>query len=386
MSKLVFDRGNFTDFTSVSNVFIDKYMPKASGEFTKIYLYLLRLVNTDCEDLSISKIADCFNMLENDVVRALNYWSSQGLLSLSVDQKGYITCVKLESLIKSRYIVRNLDKDVNTSSDVSGFSVTEDSYVEDAGAEMLSSASGESVPAAIPSASGIIVPSKKKYSPAEISSFSDNESFNQLTFLAQTYLGKTLNSSDINSILYMLDRLKLDASFIEYIMETCISSGHKSLSYIEKTAVRYFERYIRTVTDAKNDGKLRKDICDSIYKIFGLTSKAPIKKEISYINKWTEDFGFSDDIILEACNRTMEHTHSASFQYADKILFSWAGENVKSLSDIEKLDKQHTENNAKLYASQVSKPARKRKSKTFEQRTYDYNQLEKQIIKVQEKR
>ena len=35
-----------------------------------------------------------------------------------------------------------------------------------------------------------------------------------------------------------------------------------------------------------------------------------------------EDFGFSDDIILEACNRTMEHTHTASFPYADKILLN----------------------------------------------------------------
>ena len=84
MNKLIFDRGNFSDFTSVSNIFIDEYMPGANGEFIKIYLHLLRLVNTGCEDLSISKIADKFNMLETDVIRALNYWSDQHLLSLSL--------------------------------------------------------------------------------------------------------------------------------------------------------------------------------------------------------------------------------------------------------------------------------------------------------------
>ena len=51
MSKLIFDRGSFSDFTSVSNIFIDEYMPKANGEFIKIYILLLRLVNTGCEDL-----------------------------------------------------------------------------------------------------------------------------------------------------------------------------------------------------------------------------------------------------------------------------------------------------------------------------------------------
>ena len=45
MGKLVIDRGNFTDLTSVSNLFIDEYMPNANGEFVKIYLYLLRLVS-----------------------------------------------------------------------------------------------------------------------------------------------------------------------------------------------------------------------------------------------------------------------------------------------------------------------------------------------------
>ena len=43
MGKLVIDRGNFTDLTSVSNLFIDEYMPNANGEFVKIYLYLEQL-------------------------------------------------------------------------------------------------------------------------------------------------------------------------------------------------------------------------------------------------------------------------------------------------------------------------------------------------------
>lgn len=90
MSKLIFDRGNFTDFTSISNVFVDEYMPTANGEFVKIYLLLLRLVNTGCEDLSIPTIADTFNILESDVVRALKFWSRENLLSLSLDEDGSI--------------------------------------------------------------------------------------------------------------------------------------------------------------------------------------------------------------------------------------------------------------------------------------------------------
>lgn len=369
MSKLIFDRGSFSDFTSVSNIFIDEYMPKANGEFIKIYILLLRLVNTGCEDLSISMIADTFNMLESDVVRGLKYWSDQNLLSLSMDSQGSINGVKLESLHTNRYVVRDFDNNN----------------------QVLATASGESIPASVPVASGVIVPSKKKYSAKEVSSFADNENFSQLTFLAQTYLGKTLTPSEINSILYLLDGLALPTEFIEYIMETCISSGHKSISYIEKQAVSYFEKGITTIKGAKEDSLMRKDICDRIYKIFGLAAKAPVKKETAYITKWTSDYGFSDDIILEACNRTMEHTHTASFPYADKILFGWSENNVHTLEDINKLDKEHTLDNQKKYApkkavNKVSKTSRPKNAKSFEGRDYNHSKIEEQILNSRNKK
>ncbi len=359
MSKLIFDRGNFADFTSVSNIFIDEYMPKANGEFIKIYLLLLRLVNTGCDDLSISMIADKFNMLEADVVRGLKFWSKQHLLSLSLDLDGNISGIKLEALNSNRYIVRKFSGKPET----------------------LAAASGEVLPAAVPATSGVIVPVKKRYSARDISSFSDNENFSQLTFLAETYLGKTLNTSDINSILYMLDDLKLDSGFIEYIMETCISSGKKSLSSIEKQAVDYFKRNINNIEDAKADAKLHMDICQSIYKVFGLAPKNPLKKEMSYITKWKDDFGFSDDIIIEACERTMEYTHTASFPYADKILLDWSKNKVTSMDDINKLDQLHAEDNQKKYNAKPhgKTAARPKNAKKFEEREYDHAALEEQL-------
>ena len=217
MCKLVLDKGNFADFTSVSNIFIDEYMPKANGEFIKIYLHLLRLVNASDhvlpQELSTEKIADKFNVLESDVVRALNYWAEQGLISLSSNSNNEITGIKLESVIRSRYFVK-------------GIISTESAQNKD----MLAVAAGETSSSPVPESTGIVIPAKKKYTAKEIAAFSGDERFEQLTFLAQTYLGKTLGSTDINSILYMLDGLGLSTEFIEYIMEICISSGHRTLS------------------------------------------------------------------------------------------------------------------------------------------------------------
>ena len=62
--------------TPVPDVFIDTYMAGASGEYVKVYLYLLRHQQ---EEVSIGQIADALNHTEADVQRALAYWQRAGV-------------------------------------------------------------------------------------------------------------------------------------------------------------------------------------------------------------------------------------------------------------------------------------------------------------------
>ena len=71
-----------TSFTTVSDIFIDQYMPKANGEFVKVYLYLLRATGSGAGIATISEIADHFSNTEADIIRALNYWASEGILQV----------------------------------------------------------------------------------------------------------------------------------------------------------------------------------------------------------------------------------------------------------------------------------------------------------------
>ena len=74
--------------TIVSNIFIDKYMASANGEFVKIYLNLLRCVTDQQTTISVSAQADIFNQTEADVCRALRYWDKQNVIQLSFDPSG----------------------------------------------------------------------------------------------------------------------------------------------------------------------------------------------------------------------------------------------------------------------------------------------------------
>ena len=235
MCKLVLDRGSIAEFTSVSNIFMDEYMPRANGEFIKIYLHLLRLVNSNndiADELTTERIADKFSMLESDVIRALNYWAEQNLITLSYNSQNEISGITLESILRNRYIVKGI-----TSTETN----------------LLASASGQSESIPVPESTGHIIPAKRKYTPREILDFADNDTFNDIQLLAQTYLGRPLSSNDINSILYMIDGLCFDADFIEYIMDACIKDGFNSLSSIEKRAVEYAKKDINSIEEAKAD-------------------------------------------------------------------------------------------------------------------------------------
>ena len=74
--------------TIVENDFIDHYMTKANGEYVKVYLLLLRHLNDPSISLTISKLADCLECTEKDILRALKHWSKVGLLKIDYDEAG----------------------------------------------------------------------------------------------------------------------------------------------------------------------------------------------------------------------------------------------------------------------------------------------------------
>ena len=100
--------------------------------------------------------------------------------------------------------------------------------------------------------------------------------------------------------------------------------------------------------------------------------------ELEYIRKWTDEYGFTLDVILEACNRTIANTHKADFKYTDSILRNWAANNVHHLADISHLDMIFQQ--GKETKKKAVKPASVSRFNNFENRSYDMNSLEAQLL------
>lgn len=211
----------------------------------------------------------------------------------------------------------------------------------------------------------------------------DDKEFKELLFVAEQYLGKTLSSTDIDTITYFFDSLNMTADLIEYLIEYCVENGHKSMHYIRAVALSWDSQNIRTVEEAKSVTVQYHKNYYSVLKAYGIGGRAPAASEIAYIRKWNDEYGFSLDIILEACARTMSVIHQPNFEYTDSILKNWQSKNVRHLKDIEAVDADFQKEKEKKAASREKhsmKSARPNKFNNFDGRSYDMNDLERRLI------
>ncbi|MDD6573400.1 MAG: DnaD domain protein [Thermoflexaceae bacterium] len=360
MKCLTLKADNRMDYTTVSNIFIDNYMPQANGEFVKIYLYLLRCMSDPDMDISISSIADRFDHTEKDVIRALRYFAGKGLISIEYGEDDELSAVTFLPINSEFTVIR---KNVAPASSMPDETDT---------AKEGTSPDKAEVPAVNEP------PAKPSYSPAQLKKLTSNEDISQLLYITQKYLGKTLTTSETNTILYLYDTLGFSPELIEYLIEYCVTNNHKSMRYIEKVALSWASDGIDTIQKAKANTNLYNSNVYSIMKAFGLNGRNPAEAEKKLISKWYEDYCFDNEIIIEACNRTIKAIHAPSFEYADSILTRWKNNNVTKLSDIASLEEQTPKKTMKIFNAKSA--GNSNKFNDFPQRTYDFDMLEKQLM------
>lgn len=359
MSSLILSTESSEGYTSVSNIFISEYVPGANGEFVKVYLYLLHLMSLRSNNISISLLADTFNQTEADIMRALRYWDSLDVISLSFNGPG-------NGL--SNIVLRDIKHTGQAAN-----AMADPIAAESASVNSTSSYQTETVRAAKPDIKQTEViytaePSKVSYSKEQLNGFLANDNFSMLLFVIEQYMGRPLSTKETNSIVYFYDGLKLSTDLIEYLFEYCVEHNKKSINYIEKVALSWASKNIHTIAEAKEETSNHTDYVYQIMKAFGLSNREPAQHEKAMIAKWADTYCFDTDMIIEACNRTIKAIHQPSFEYADTILANWKNSNVSSLEDVKKADAAYAAgNNIKPKQTASSNPANNRFN-NFQQR------------------
>lgn len=354
--------------TAVANEFIDTYMAAANGEYVKVYLYVLRHQG---KEITIELIADALNHTESDVRRALSYWEKAGVL----------TAPEREQPVLAEQVRPQPEACIRERAQSGGQAeVPEQQGAPFKRETMTDSVNQEDSCAPV-------------YSAEQVNRLAQDEEFSQLLYIAQKYMNKVFTPRDCQVFAYLYEGLSMSSELLEYLVEYCVQNGHISVRYIETVAMSWHEKGIRTAQEAKDYCVSYNRDSFAVMKAFGINSRKPAAPEQKLMDKWFRDYGFTRDVVLEACNRTITAIHNPSFQYADKILSDWKKAGVRGLADVKDQDARRTaareesgesrEKRLQKYDSAVSSArqgsgARKNTSNqfhNFKQRDTDYDAL-----------
>lgn len=209
--------------TLIPNVFIDKYMTEASGEFVKVYLCLLRMQGA--AEITAELLADRLDLSERTVDRALSYLEKCGLLKLFYDEQGKMNGIRLLPGTEPAQAKAPAEEAVKAAP-------------AETRTEPSSRARREK------SAGGAEEEGKRRhYQPTEVGRLCEQDpEFNMLvSVVAPAYLERVLTHRDNELLAYLHHELKLPVDVLEYCIEQCVERKKDDRSRPQ------FMRYIETV-------------------------------------------------------------------------------------------------------------------------------------------
>ena len=207
--------------TLVANEFLEEYMPKANGDYVKVYLYLLK---NRVGGVDYGTIAEALCLTEGDVRRAVKYWEELGIITIGID--------------KSKALEQNSKEEAGVL-EKSNIGETAVKNIEDREKALLSE---EEL--------------RNRYRRTEgreaMDSLAEDPEYRKLLFIVQKYMSKILTDNDQQVFAYLYDGLHLPCDVIDYLVDYCVQKGHNNIKYIEKVGLDWARLGIDNVSAAKN--------------------------------------------------------------------------------------------------------------------------------------
>lgn len=268
--------------------FVDFFIKDVNPTYVTVYLYGFRQCFSANPKGTVSDVASALGILESDVIRAWRYWESRGIVTLTY----------------------------NSESNPSDFSVE---FADLSG--MCPASCEEEEKDVRPSYKLSDIATRQK----------DDNLLKEMYKHAEVLLDKTLTQNDIITLYGFYDWLKLPVEVILMIIEHCVSLGKKSTRYMEAVALSWSDMGICTAEKAsehlkalEKSGKAKR----RFKKLLGIGGRDFTDAEYSRLLEWSENMGFSDEMIKLAYEKTVLNTGKISFQYMHAILSDWHAKGI----------------------------------------------------------
>ncbi|AJA50006.1 putative DNA replication protein DnaD [Clostridium pasteurianum DSM 525 = ATCC 6013] len=322
MSTFMF-KNKANSYTPISNIFIDKYMPKARGEYVKVYLLGIKYCMSGEPGINSAMFAGTLSLLETDVMNAWNYWNDEGVVKLiPIDNLGNfnIAFLDLDDQISDNNENIDLLKELNNTS-------TKDMLQD-----------------------------------------------------IENLVARPLSSKEMKMYISWINDFNFPPELILLLIEYCTSKNKTDYRYIERIAISWHDAKINTIENAQIYIKKHEDKWIKIRKILsylGIKDAEIMKPQQQLLEKWINSYKFSLEVIYRACDITFSRINKADFKYIDAILTNWFKEGIKTIKDIDTKDFKKAK--FKKSSSNLN-TGPKTNFNNYEQRSYDYDELEKKLL------
>lgn len=307
------------NYTLLDNNFIDNFLPKARGEYIKIYILILKYASCGEVGFDASFIAKSLNLLESDVKNALTYWHNLGLIKITIlDNK-----------------VSNIE-----------FNQTSETYSPISSLKLIN----------------------------EIKDNNLIEFFKEIEII----IGRPLSQKEMETYINWTKNYNFSYELILYLISYCANKNKKDFRYIEKVALSWSDLKINTLEEAMIYTEKREKQFSNYKKILnyiGSNDMEISKPQEDLFNKWLVNYNMSIELIYKACDICFSKLSKTDLNYIDGILNNFKNSKIFTIKDLKEYE--HDKNSInKNYSKNTSNSS----FSNFQQRNYDYDKLEKLLI------
>ncbi len=175
------------------------------------------------------------------------------------------------------------------------------------------------------------------YSLEEIGKHIEKHRLSGFVDACQQCYQKEYGRTELAVLINLLEGYSLPPNYILMLLAWCMENDKRSMRYLETQAIALYNEGITTVALLEDYiEKLRKYRSNEskIRRIFGIGDRPLIKAEKERFARWLNLFGYGEDIIAEAYEKTVLSTGKSSTAYANKMLETWHLAGCRTLAEV----------------------------------------------------
>lgn len=284
---------DFAD-TPIENIFLNDYMPQADGNFVKVYLAGYQMAKQavgEGVDIDQGQIARRLGILESDVLKAWDYWESQGIVIKILDKETDTYGIRFLNL-KQLY-TKNI------------YAPRKEETRQDGG--FLQSL--------------------------------ENPEIANLFSQAAYYMRRDIPYQKKMDIAGWIDLYNMPpALIIEAFRYGTEHKGKRSIAYVEGIVRNWAEDNVRTPQALEENFRMRDQSYynySHLMKLMGIGHKGYVEEDLKRLEGWIHSWGFSMEMLEEAAKRTAA-SKNPNWTYMERILTSWKSKDIMKPEDLHK--------------------------------------------------